>query len=173
MHLRTRLSVALVLISACAVPVLAGDRALTFTDLMRMRQIRQVEISKNGAWIAYDLVPDRGDGKAVVRSTGSETEHRIERGSGAKITSDSGWAVATIEPSFEEQEKASAKKDKGKGKSKKNDKPKKGLALVDLSTGKQVRIEEVESFSLSEDGKWLAYKLYREENEEEKAEAPV
>jgi dipeptidyl aminopeptidase/acylaminoacyl peptidase len=174
MRLQTRISVALVLISVCAAPVQSGDQALSFTDLMKMKQIRQVEISKDGAWIAYALVPDRGDGEAVVRSTRSEAAHRIERGSGPKIASDSGWAVATIEPSFEEQEKASAKKDKGKGKAKKNDKPKKGLALVDLFTGEQLRIEEVESFSLSEDGQWLAYKLYREEaEEEEEGEEPA
>ena len=46
MRLPTRLTVALVLTAAWTLPVSAGDRALTFTDLMKMRQIRQVEISR-------------------------------------------------------------------------------------------------------------------------------
>ena len=47
----------------------AGDRPLTFEDLMKFRQIQNASISENGAWVAYALVPDRGDGEAVVQSS--------------------------------------------------------------------------------------------------------
>src|SRR5210317_1015859 len=93
-------------IAATAVTVDAGDRPLAFSDLMKFRQIEGAVISKDGRWIAYALVPDRGDGEAVVRSTAGDTEHLIERGSNPDISSDGLWAAAVIEPTLEEKEKA-------------------------------------------------------------------
>ena len=55
----------------------AGDKPLTFEDLMKFRQIQNASISENGVWIAYALVPDRGDGEAVAQSTTSGTVFRI------------------------------------------------------------------------------------------------
>ncbi|MCJ7756192.1 MAG: hypothetical protein MUP13_16650, partial [Thermoanaerobaculales bacterium] len=59
---------------------------------------------------------------------------------------------------------------KSKKKAKDDDKPHKGLTILDLGSGAEERIEEVEAFALSEDGRWLAYKLY-EEKKKPSAEA--
>ena len=126
---------------------LAGDQPLTFSDLMKFRQIEGAVISDNGGWVAYALMPDRGDGETVVRSVSATTEYRIERGSAPQITADGLWAAAFISPTFEESEKAKAKKSKGAGKD--DDKPQKGLALVNLLTGEEERIEKVEAFALA------------------------
>ncbi len=142
----------------------AGDKALTFEELMKFRQIQDAVISDDGNWVAYALVPDRGNGEAVIRSTGSETEYRVERGSGPVISSDGQWVAAAITPTLEEREKAKDKK--------KDEKPKKGLSLVNLETGEEERIEEVESFAFSEDGQWIAFKHFavKEETKEKAAE---
>ncbi|MCP4902725.1 MAG: S9 family peptidase [bacterium] len=141
----------------------AGDKALTFTDLMKFHEIHDASISEEGQWIAYALIPDRGDGEVVIRSTEDDREFRIELGTKPLIASGGAWVVAAIEPTLEEKEKAA---EKSKGKSKDNG-PQKGLALVDLGNGKEIRIEKVESFALSEDGEWLAYKHYREDKNAE------
>jgi hypothetical protein len=138
----------------------AGDKALTFEELMQFRQIRNAVISDDGGWVAYALVPDRGDGVLVVRSTTDGTEHRIERGADPEISKDGRWVAAAITPTLEEIEKAGAKKG-----DKEKDKPKKGLALFDLTNGVEERIDGVESFAFSEDGRWLACKLAEEKGE--------
>ena len=159
-HFLPRFSILLVLVAA-AVVVDAGDRPLTFSDLMKLRQIQGAVISKDGAWIAYALVPDRGDGEAVVRSTSGDTEYLIERGGEPVISANGLWVAAAIEPTLEEREKAQGKKKKNGG-GKDDDKPKKGLSLLNLKTGAEERIEKVEAFAFSEDGRWLAYKHYEE-----------
>jgi dipeptidyl aminopeptidase/acylaminoacyl peptidase len=147
--------------------VSAGDRALTFEDLMKFRQITTPVISSDGAWIAYTLNPDRGDGEAVVRSTTSETEYRIESGTDPVISADGRWAACAISPTLEEQEKAQEESGEDE------DKPKKGLSLLDLRSGSEKRIEKVDAFAFSEDGRWLAYQHYEEKkaDDDEAAEA--
>ena len=139
----------------------AGDRPLTFTDLMKLRQIQAAVLSKDGAWVAYGLVPDRGDGETVVRSTAGDTEYLIERGSDPEFSADGRWVAATIEPTLEEREKANDKKSKNEN-GNDDDKPKKGLSILDLKTGAEERIENVEASAFSEDGRWLAYQHTQE-----------
>jgi len=135
--------------------VAAGEQVLTFEELMKFRQIHGAVVAADGSWVAYGLVPDRGDGEVVVRSTTTAAEYRVERGAEPVISTDGRWVVSAITPTLEEREKAQSKK-----KAKDDDKPHKGLSILDLGSGAEERIEEVEAFSLSEDGRWLAYKLY-------------
>ena len=149
-----------ILVSATVVAV-AGEKPLTFKDLMKFRQIGDTVMSADGHWVAYVLDPDRGDGEVVARSTADDTEFRIERGEKPVISRDGRWVAAGIVPTLEAREKA--KKD--------DDKPKKGLSVLDLSTGEEVRIDDVEDFALSDDGRWLAYKRYEKEDEESSEDA--
>ena len=46
--------------------------------------------------------------------------------------------------------------------------------MVNLLTGEEERIEKVETFALSDDGRWLAYRHYEEKKkDEEKKEEPA
>ncbi len=162
------LVVVLVAILSTASALDAGDRPLTFEDLMKFRQIQNASISENGAWVAYALVPDRGDGEAVAESTTSDTLFRIERGADPVISADGFWVAAAITPTLEEREKAKAKKGKkGSGKND-DDKPKNGLSLLDLRDGSEQRIEKVEAFAFSEDGRWVAFRHYEEKKKSDK-----
>ncbi|MEE4270377.1 MAG: prolyl oligopeptidase family serine peptidase [Thermoanaerobaculales bacterium] len=136
----------------------AGDGSLGFVDLMQFRQIEDVVISHDGSWVAYALAPDRGDGEVVVRSTAGEVEHRIERGAAPEISADGRWVVAEVIPTLEEREKNEDD----------DDPPRPGLAILDLVSGQEERLDAVESFALSADGRWLAY--HRFENDEESGE---
>ena len=98
LNFRSRIFVAVFAIVASTFVVEAGDRPLTFEDLMKFRQIRDASISEDGAWVAYALVPDRGDGEAVVRSTSAEGVFRIERATKPLISADGRWVAAAISP---------------------------------------------------------------------------
>ena len=149
---------------AIATAAAAGEKPLTFRDLMQFHQIEDAVVSVDGDWIAYAVAPDRGDGEVVIRSTVSDAEIRIERGAGPEISRDGRWVAAAITPTL--QERQEAKDGKGK-KGSDDDEPRNGLSLVDLATGEEVRMDEVESFALSDDGRWLAYKRYEAEKEPE------
>jgi hypothetical protein len=134
-------------------------KPLTWVDLMQFRQIQGPVLSKQGNWIAYSLQPDRGDGKVEVRGTGDGPVYSIELGSDPVVSGDERWVAAKIQPTLEEQLEAEDEKNGDDG-------PKTGLALLELSTGSEERIERVESFLLSEDGRFLAYKFFEEEEDE-------
>jgi len=168
---RSRVGVGLFTVVAFSTLMWASDRPLTFEDLMKFRQIRGATISADGAWIAYALVPDRGDGDAVVRSTTTEATFRIERGSEPLISADGRWVAAAILPTLEELDKAAAKRTMKASGKKDDDKPKNGLALLDLRSGSEERIENVETFAFSEDGAWLAFRHCKEKKKLEKAAA--
>ncbi|MGD9252995.1 MAG: hypothetical protein PVG92_03575, partial [Holophagae bacterium] len=159
-------SIALVAVLTVATAAVAGDRALTYEDLMKFSQIEDAVISDDGDWIAYAVVPDRGDSEVVVRSTATDTEYRIERGARPVISSDGLWVAAEITPTLEEREQA---KD-----AKKDDAPKKGLSVVNLRTGNEERLDEVESFAFSEGGRWLVFKRYEvDTTEDEELDEPA
>jgi len=166
-HFRPFVTIVVVIV-AWATALHAGDRPLTFEDLMKFRQIQDASISEDGAWIAYALVPDRGDGEVVVQSTTSDTLFRIERGEHPVISADGLWVAAAITPTLEESEKAKAKQGKKGGGEDGDEKPKKGLSLLDLRDGSEQRVEKVEAFAFSDSGRWLAFKHYEEEAEPEK-----
>jgi dipeptidyl aminopeptidase/acylaminoacyl peptidase len=140
----------------------AGENPLTFEELMKFRQIRGAVISEGGEWIAYGLEPDRGDGEVVVRSISKGTEFRIERGDEPVISGDGRWVAASISPALEKREKANRKKD-----AEDEDKPKDGLSLLDLTNGTEERIDEVETFGFSDDGRWLAFRHYAEKKDDQ------
>ncbi|MEX1311651.1 MAG: prolyl oligopeptidase family serine peptidase [Candidatus Sulfomarinibacteraceae bacterium] len=159
---RHRWFVVLVLVCSAAAVAGAGDRPLTFRDLMQFRQIEDTVISTDGTWIAAALVPDRGDGEVLARSTTGETEVHVERGAEPEISDDARWLVSKITPTLEAREKARRDDD---------DEPKGGLSILDLSTGEETRIDDVEAFALSADGRWLAHKRFAPEDEEVEDEA--
>ncbi|HSL83656.1 MAG TPA: hypothetical protein VLF66_12850, partial [Thermoanaerobaculia bacterium] len=153
-------------LAACllAVAALAGTRPVELVDLMKMRTIRGEAISEDGAWVAYELRPDRGDSELVVRSTEGDTAYSVPRGKDPAISSDARWVAAKVEPSLEEKEKARKAKKTG------DKAPKAGLALVSTADGSVVTVERVKSFAFSEDGRWLAYHRFEPEEGGEEAE---
>ncbi|HEY5564470.1 MAG TPA: hypothetical protein VIL33_02700, partial [Rhodothermia bacterium] len=126
-------------------PVAAQSRPLTFTDLMKFRQIKEPAVSDDGKWVVFREVPDRGDGAVVARSTESDVRYEVPLGSRPLISSDGRWVVMRLEPSFVEQEEAG-----------KDDKPKPGMAVLDLRSGATQTFAEVDTFGISADARWLA-----------------
>ena len=62
------------------------------------KSIQGTKISLDGAWIAYALTPQEGDGELVVRSVKTNAEIRAPRGRDPIITSDNRFVVYAIAP---------------------------------------------------------------------------
>jgi dipeptidyl aminopeptidase/acylaminoacyl peptidase len=166
-------------------------RPLTHQDYDAWKSIQSPQLSHDGKWIAYALMPQDGDGEIIVRNIASGTEWKASRGYRAPappanaeeagppaafgapnravrpfITADSKFVLFTIEPT--KAELAKAKKDKKKP----EEMPKNALGIMDLANGQVTRIEKVKNFQVPEDGAgWVAYQL-EAKPEETKPEAP-
>jgi dipeptidyl aminopeptidase/acylaminoacyl peptidase len=151
------LPVTILLALVLALPALGQEkRPLTFTDLMKLREIEQPSIADGGDWIAFTAEPDRGDPEVVVRSVDGATRYSIPLASNAVISHDGAFVAARLNPSMEESERA------GRG-----DAPRRGMAVLNTATGAIERIADVQSFTFSPDGRWLAYHEFEAEDEEE------
>ena len=128
----------------------AGQRPLELTDLMKLETLHGEAISDDGAWIAYEPRPDRGDGAVRVQAAGGGASFSIERGQDPEISADGAWVGATVQPTLEEQVEAEKEGKKG------DEAPKAGFALLSTADGSVVSWDRVDSFAFSEDGRWLA-----------------
>lgn len=128
----------------------------TFEDAMKFKLIRETTISQNGKWLAYTLVPDRGDRTLYIQSLEDTAKFVFERGSKPKLSPKTDWAAFEILPKQIEIENA-GKKDKSKNK----------FGIMNLSNGRTVERETVKSFEFSNDGRWLAF-LYEGGEEKDK-----
>ncbi|HEX7486278.1 MAG TPA: prolyl oligopeptidase family serine peptidase [Vicinamibacterales bacterium] len=138
-----------------------GTKTITFADLMRFRAIGSPVISDDGKVVAYGLQPDRGDGEAVVHTLATGKSVRIPLGASPVISKDGRFVAMVLKVPFAASEKT------GK------DKPKPGMAIVDVTTGSISTFENVEKFAISDDSKWLAYLLpAAEPKKDDKTAAP-
>jgi dipeptidyl aminopeptidase/acylaminoacyl peptidase len=136
--------------------VAQGKKPLTFEDMMKFKALQSPVISSNGLWVAFSAQPDRGDGEVRVHSVKTDKEFVIERGTRPLFSRDSRWVVCTVRPSALDLEKPA------------RDRPKQGMALLNLDSGDVLDFPNVERFAFSKNGTWLAYKLFEEEKKEEK-----
>jgi dipeptidyl aminopeptidase/acylaminoacyl peptidase len=151
-------------------------RPLTHADYDSWRSIQGQQLSRDGKFIAYALVPQDGDGEIIVRALDTGKEWRHPRGaapvnppvnpnaepptgpppfSGRPVfTADGRFVAFQILPTKAETEKAKREKRKPE------DMPKNALGIMDLTTGEVARIERVKSFQVPENGAgFMAYLL--------------
>ena len=136
------------LIFAGVIPAAApGTKTITFQDLMKFRAIQTPALSEDGTVVAYALQPDRGDGEAVIHSLPAGKTVRVARGGQPAISRNSRWVALQVKIAFADSERT------GK------DRPKPGMALVDVASGAIRNMENVERFAFSDDSNWLAWLL--------------
>jgi len=156
MHVRrcVRPSLALALALAVAVAVVAGVHAqqgapkkpITHDVYDSWKSIQGTKLSRDGAWVAYALVPQDGDGELVVRNLNTDAEIRAPRGRDPIITPDGKYVVFAKAPIKADVDKAR------KAKACPDEMPKNGVGVVDLTTGQVATLaEHVKSFRLPED----------------------
>lgn len=117
---------------------------LSFEDVMKFEDIGAIKLSENGTWVAYEVWPDRGDGKVEVKSINGRNTYTITLGASPKISPNGAWVATFRKVPLAEELK------EGK------DKPQQGLALLSTNNGEITEYDSVSSFQFSEDGRWLA-----------------
>jgi dipeptidyl aminopeptidase/acylaminoacyl peptidase len=135
------------LLAAAFAAAAPGTKTITFADLMKFRAIGGPVISDDGKVVAYGLQPDRGDGEAVVHALASGITIKVPLGGSPVISKDGRFVALVVKVPFALSEKTG------------RDKPKPGMALVDLTSGAVKNFENVEKFAFSDDARWLAYQL--------------
>src|SRR5262249_32979000 len=68
-------------------------KAITHDVYDGWRSIQGTKLSRDGAWVAYALNPQEGDGELVVRNLKTSAEIRAPRGRNAVITPDNRFVV--------------------------------------------------------------------------------
>jgi len=109
------------------------------------KQIGNLYVSDKGNIVSFEVQPQEGDGKLVLRKVKSGTEISIDRGYNATITPDEAYAVCLIKPFFKDTRKAKIKK------AKPENMPKDSIAVVSLITGKIVRYPSVVSYQMGDE----------------------
>ena len=176
----------LVLLFGLVLPTLAGaqqeeKKPLDHDAYDIWNSIGSRELSSDGRWIVYTVVPGKGDGTLLVKEVNGDGEAvlTVERGSDPAMTADSRFLVFTIEPMQSVVDSLEAEGKRG------DDLPDDSLGVVDLSAlsgsaPEIVKAAGVRSWQLPEDeGAYLAYLLEEapepeetEEPEEEREPAP-
>jgi len=137
-----------------------GTKTITFQDLMKFRAIQNPVISEDGTVVAYGLQPDRGDGEAVVHVLQTGKTIKVPRGGQPVIAKNARFVAMVVRVAFADSEKT------GK------DRPKPGMALVDVAQGNVLNFENVDRFAFSDDSKWLAYLLAPPETAKTQGDKP-
>jgi dipeptidyl aminopeptidase/acylaminoacyl peptidase len=150
-----RIAILVALVLPLAAGIGAGTRkSLSYDAYDGWRSIQGTELSRDGRWLVYALVPQDGDGELVALDLKANREYRAARGKQPVLTVDGKFVVFTIAPVKAEVDKA--KKDKKKP----EEQPKNALGIMNLATGEVTTVDRVKSFKVPEEsGAFVAYLL--------------
>jgi dipeptidyl aminopeptidase/acylaminoacyl peptidase len=116
------------------------------------RTISGQRISPDGGWVLYHLVPRVGDAELVVTRRGQDQQN-VDRVRNARFSPDSRFAVFTITPAHDSVRTLRLKQ------TRRADMPGDTLGILTLTTGDVVRIPDVRSWRLPDQGAVLAYTI--------------
>jgi len=125
----------------------AQKRAQTLRNDSEFRALRNPVISADGAWMAAEERPDRGDGNVRVWSTEGDKTFTIERGQNPRISRDSRWVSALQKPPLEDSRTARPK----------NKRAGQTLVLLDTQDGSRRTFDFVLSYDMTYSSLYLLY----------------
>lgn len=154
----------IVVVLALAVPLLSAQRRpLSWEDVMRFNQVSGAVISADGNYVAFGTKPDRGDGEGRVRHVGSGDLMTVPRGTRPVFSADSAWcAFSVTTPFVPDSQKSKAEAGKESKEKKAEEKPRPGIALVNLVSRAVTGIDAAEAPAFSDDGRWAAWRTLGE-----------
>ena len=131
----------------------AGEkRALTHEDFDSWKGVVNYGLSRDGAWAAYSVDPQDGDGELYFRNTATGHSLMVPRGYKPSFTADGKYAVALIKPFHADTRKGKIDKKKD------YEMPQDSMIIVDLKTLKTQKIPSVTGYKLGQDGgDWVAW----------------
>jgi dienelactone hydrolase len=149
-------------------PAAAGARKPLDHDVYdTWNRITSQSLSDDGAWVLYGVTSEKYDPTLHVKSLTTTTTYQIERGEAGAFSDGERFVVFRLKPSKE------AVKQARKEKKKPDEMPQDSLGVLDLTTGRIVRIALLKSFKMPEkSGGWLAYHHGKEPVKADSAKAP-
>ncbi len=154
-----------------ALLALAAPRPIEITDIFGWKRIQAPNVSNDGAYFAYRVVPNEGDSELVIRNLKDSKETRFpigeviaaggggggrgpggpSRESGVTFSEDGKWLAFQLFP-----KRADSRKSKRDKKPAFNQ-----VTLVELATGKKQDFDKVKAFAFNgERGGWIALHKY-------------
>ncbi|MCY3611940.1 MAG: prolyl oligopeptidase family serine peptidase [Gemmatimonadetes bacterium] len=147
----------LLLAAAFATGAAAQEKpTLTTDDYGQWESLGTATLSPDGRWMAVGIGRVNDENELRVHATDSDSVVTVTFATRPAFTRDSRWLAYAIGVSPTEREALQARQER----------PRNALGLLNLSTGETERIDEVESFSLSDDGRYLAFSRYKPEGKE-------
>ncbi len=125
------------------------------------KSIKNISSPQNGDVLLYYTTPQEGDNLLSIYNSQTEKLITVPRGANAKVSDDQSKVVAIIKPYFEQLRQAKIKKKKA------DDMPKDTLAVIDLATGKIVKVPNYKNHAYPVTlGNYVAYQEHGEKDEE-------
>jgi len=138
-------------------PAIAQERpTLAPDDYDQWERLGSADLSPDGAWMAVSIGRVSDEGELRIHSTTSDSVVVVPFGGDAAFSSDNRWVAYSIGVSPDERD-AARKADR-----KLYDR----LGLLNLETGDQTERKDFESFTFSDDGRFLALRRYKPEDKE-------
>jgi len=144
---------ALILISSTS--LFAQKQKLEPEDYDQWQMISSTELSADGNWFAYNISLVDGDGWLIIKEVGADSteEHKFMHGVRPDFSQNNKWAAFQIGVSEDKKEKLEKQKKRVKLK----------LGLMNLETTEVDTFKNVQSYSFSNNGRYLAMKKYKAE----------
>jgi dipeptidyl aminopeptidase/acylaminoacyl peptidase len=143
-------------------------KPLTTSDFASWKTIKNPIISNDGKLTAFEINPEKGDGKLVIKSIDSKKTDTISRGYAAGFSPESDFIVYKIKQPEDSTRIAKKKK------LKKEEMPKDSLGILIFKRHKFYKFPNLKQFSIpKENAKWVAFltdpkKTKKSTNEKEK-----
>lgn len=131
---------------ASLTPAFGQKKPLDHSVYDSWKSIDRLAVSPRGGVVVYEVNPQEGDGRLVIRQTKSGQEQVVERGTAAEVTRNERYVVCRIKPYYQQTRQARIAKKKG------DQLPKDTLLILDLQTGKRCLFPAISSFKLEQEG---------------------
>ena len=141
--------------SAAAIPGLQAQEkpTLTVDDYGQWERLGGGTLSPDGRWLAVGISRVNDEGELRIHATDSDSVVVVPFATRPVFTSDNRWLAYSIGVSPDERERMQESKQPVRNK----------LGLLNLLTGEQETVDDIQSFSFSEDGLYMALRRYKAE----------
>ncbi len=151
------LAAVLFLALSATAAVQAQERpTLTPDDYDQWERLGGATLSPNGEWMAVSIGRVSDEGELRIHHTSSDSVVVVPFGTSATFSGDNRWVAYSIGVSEEEREAAEEADREAYNK----------LGLLNLQTGEQTARDNFQSFTFSDDGRYLALRRYKPKDKE-------
>ena len=129
---------------------------LTVEDYGQFERLGPATLSPDGSWMAVSISRVNDEGELRIHATDSDSVVVVAYASRPVFSSDNRWLAYSIGVSPDERERMQESRQPVKSK----------LGLLNLRTGEQETLDDIQSFTFSDNGIFLALRLYKPEGKE-------